>query len=283
MLLLIATTAFAANDDSAEKKEKPLRFVPLITSTPLTGTGVGAAASYLYKMGEDSAKNTGRTHYCPSNIADRSRLQLTVDPKKRILLIIWWMDLQEIFGNIDLILDWRNFRPGGGARNVVMTWRNKMMNLRSLVVILGGVCMAATGMAQELMIFPNDNQTPEKQEEDKFACYGWAKGETGFDPMAPPTATEAPPQQSAKQGGLARGAVRGAAIGQIVGGDSSSTKSGAAAGAAIGGMRRNDQKRKEQQAQQQWEQDQARIYTENRNRYNRAYAACLEGKNYTVR
>ena len=37
--------------------EKPLRFVPLITSTPLTGTGVGAAASYLYKVGEDSAKS----------------------------------------------------------------------------------------------------------------------------------------------------------------------------------------------------------------------------------
>ncbi len=160
-----------------------------------------------------------------------------------------------------------------------------MMNLRisSLVVILGGVCMAATGMAQELMIFPNDDQTPEKQEEDKFVCYGWAKGETGFDPMAPITATQPPPQQSAKQGGLARGAVRGAAVGQIVGGDSDSTKKGAAAGAAVGGMRRNDQKRKEQQAQQQWEQEQAQIYTEKRNRYNRAYAACLEGKNYTVR
>ena len=54
-LFLVATSAFAADEDSDEKKEKPLRFVPLITSTPLTGTGVGAAASYLYKMGEDSA------------------------------------------------------------------------------------------------------------------------------------------------------------------------------------------------------------------------------------
>ena len=54
-LLLFATTAFAADDDSGEKKERPLRIVPLITSTPLTGTGVGAAASYLYTVGEDSA------------------------------------------------------------------------------------------------------------------------------------------------------------------------------------------------------------------------------------
>lgn len=169
-------------------------------------------------------------------------------------------------------------------KNIEMNGRTKMLNLRiSLVTALFGVCIAATGMADELMIFPNADQSAEKQEEDKYVCYSWAKGETGFDPMAPPTATEAPPQQQAKQGGVARGAVRGAAVGQLIGGDSSSTKSGAAAGAAVGGMRRNDQKRKEQQAQQQWEQEQQQIYAENRNRYNRAYAACLEGKDYTVR
>jgi uncharacterized protein YcfJ len=138
-------------------------------------------------------------------------------------------------------------------------------------------------MAQELMIFPNNDQSKEKQEEDKFACYSWAKGETGFDPMAPPTVTEAPPQQQAQKGGMGRGAVRGAAVGQIVGGDSDSTWKGAAAGAAVGGMRRNDQKRNEQQQQQQWEQEQAQIYADKRNRYNRAYSACLEGKDYTVR
>ncbi len=159
-----------------------------------------------------------------------------------------------------------------------------MLNIRnSLLAVLCGVCIAGTSLAQELMIFPNDNQTSDQQEADKFACYSWAKGETGFDPMVVPTATEAPPQQEAKQGGMGRGAVRGAAVGQIVGGDSDSTWKGAAAGAAVGGMRRNDQKRKEQQAQQQWEQEQQQIYAENRNRYNRAYAACLEGKNYTVR
>ncbi len=153
----------------------------------------------------------------------------------------------------------------------------------SVVAALCGLCMAATGMAQELMIFPNADQSAEQQEEDKFFCYGWAKGESSFDPMAPPTATEAPPQQQAKKGGVGKGLVRGAVVGQIVGGDSKSTRRGAAAGVAVGGMRRQDQKRKEAQAREQWEQEQVRIYTENRNRYNRAYAACLEGKNYTVR
>lgn len=159
-----------------------------------------------------------------------------------------------------------------------------MLNLRNcLVATLLGACLNTAGMAQELMIFPNNDQSEEKQEEDKFACYSWAKGETGFDPMAPPTVTEAPPQQQAQKGGMGRGAVRGAALGQIVGGDSDSTWKGAAAGAAVGGMRRNDQKRNEQQQQQQWEQEQAQIYADKRNRYNRAYSACLEGKDYTVR
>jgi hypothetical protein len=144
---------------------------------------------------------------------------------------------------------------------------------------LCGICMAATSLADELMIFPNADQAPEQQEQDKFACYSWAKDQSDFDPMAPPTATEPPPQEGAKKGGVGRGLVRGAAVGAIAG----DAGKGAAAGAAIGGMRRQDQKRKEQQQRQQWEHEQQRIYAENRNRYNRAYAACLEGKNYTVR
>ena len=155
-----------------------------------------------------------------------------------------------------------------------------MLNIRSsIVAALCGLCMAATSMADELMIFPNVDQSSEQQEQDKFACYSWAKDQAGFDPMAPPTATEAPPQEGAKKGGVGRGLIRGAAIGAIAG----DAGKGAAAGAVIGGMRRQDQKRKEQQRRQQWEQEQQRIYAENRSRYNRAYAACLEGKNYTVR
>ncbi len=158
-----------------------------------------------------------------------------------------------------------------------------MTNFLRLLVALCTLGIAATGMADELMIFPNADQSPEQQEEDKFACYSWAKGESGFDPMAPPTATEPPPEEGAKKGGVGKGLVRGAAIGALAGDSSKAARRGAAAGGAIGGMRRQDQKRKEEAERQQWEQEQVRIYTENRNRYNRAYAACLEGKDYTVR
>ncbi len=151
------------------------------------------------------------------------------------------------------------------------------------LVVLSALGVTASSVADELMIFPNEGQSAEQQEQDKFACYTWAKGESGFDPMAPPTATEPPPQEGAQKGGVGKGLVRGAAIGGIVGDSSKSAKRGAAAGAAIGGMRRQDQKRKEAAERQQWEQEQQRIYAENRNRYNRAYAACLESKDYTVR
>lgn len=153
----------------------------------------------------------------------------------------------------------------------------------SLVAVLCGICLSGPSVAQELMIFPNADQDKEQQQQDEFTCYNWAKDESSFDPMAAPTATEAPPQQEAQKGGVRRGAVRGAAVGQIVGGDSDSTWKGAAAGAAVGGMRRNDQKRKEEAEYAQWEQEQQQIYAENRNRYNRAYAACMEAKDYTVR
>ena len=158
-----------------------------------------------------------------------------------------------------------------------------MITMRTkLLVVLAGACLAGAATAQELMIFPNEGQDKQQQEQDEFACYSWAKGETGFDPMAVPTATEPAPQATDTSGQMARGAVRGAAIGGIVG-NSDDAKKGAAAGAAVGGMRRRDQKRKDDQARAQWEQEQQQIYAENRSRYNRAFAACMEAKDYTVR
>ncbi len=60
-------------------------------------------------------------------------------------------------------------------------------------------------LSQELFIYPEEGQSAEQQEKDKFECYSWAKGNSGFDPMAPPTATAPPPQKEAAKGGAARG------------------------------------------------------------------------------
>jgi len=163
-----------------------------------------------------------------------------------------------------------------------------MIRTRSLLLTAGLLCLANTPLiAQELMIYPAKGQSAEQQEQDKFQCYGFAKGQSGFDPMAPPTATAPPPAKEAQEGGVGRGAVRGAlggaAIGYIAGDTKKGAKIGAVGGGLVGGMRRSDQKQREEHNRQQWEQQQVQQYSANRNNYNRAYAACLEGRGYTVR
>ena len=155
------------------------------------------------------------------------------------------------------------------------------------------ICLVVTLMtippvfAQDPIIYPNKGQSAEQQEKDKFDCYTWAKGQTGFDPMQVPTATAPPPGQQPPQSsavrGAAGGALAGVAIGAIAGDAGKGAAIGAASGALVGGMRRRDQQQQQAQAQQQWEQEQAANYANQRNNYNRAYGACLEGRGYTVK
>jgi hypothetical protein len=141
--------------------------------------------------------------------------------------------------------------------------------------------LAAAGLAaQELMIYPNKGQSQDQQQQDEFQCYNWAKQQTGFDPMQVPTATSPRPQEEGSVvGGAAKGAIGGALIGAIAG----DTGKGAAIGGALGGMRGLSQKSQSRRDEEQWEQQQAQQYAQRQNEYNRAYAACLEGRGYTVR
>ena len=159
-----------------------------------------------------------------------------------------------------------------------MNDRNRQLAALSLAAML----TAGAAVAQDLMIYPAQNQTPEQQERDKFECYGWAKGESGFDPMVQPRATEPPPEQQSTRGGVLRGAAIGGVVGNIAGDDSSDRRDARRAGAVIGGLKQRNTKRRNEQAQQQWEQEQQQIYQQNRNNYNRAYSACLTGRGYTV-
>jgi len=156
-------------------------------------------------------------------------------------------------------------------------------------LLLAGVLGLAGGplLAQDLMIYPAKGQSAEQQEKDKFECYTFAKGQSGFDPMALPTTSTPPPAKEAPEGGAGRGAVRGAlggaAIGYLAGDTKQGAKIGAAGGGLLGGMRRHDQKAREERNRQQWEQQQVQQYSQNRNNYNRAFSACMEGRGYTVR
>ncbi len=144
--------------------------------------------------------------------------------------------------------------------------------------------MLATGpvLAQDLYIYPAKGQSAEQQNKDEYECYQWAKRDTGFDPMAVPRASSPAPSTGQRRGGVARGALGGAAIGAIAG-DSDDAAKGAAIGGLLGGMRQRRQNVSAEQERAQWEQQQASEYASQRNNYNRAYAACLEGRGYTVK
>ena len=166
-----------------------------------------------------------------------------------------------------------------------------MKQIAILISVTASLFLSGSALAQEMVIYPSQGQSNEQMEQDKFQCYSWSKNESGFDPMALPTTSEPPPAKEAQQGGVARGAVRGTlaggAIGAIAGNSKSDTRTGlragAATGALVGGMRRNNQVKKEDQQRKNWEQQQVNEYAQGRTNYNRAYAACMEGRGYSVK
>jgi len=162
------------------------------------------------------------------------------------------------------------------------------MNANRITGLCLGLLLAALpAAAQEPIVYPAKGQSNDQMERDKYECYQWAKGQTGFDPMAPPTATQPPPQTDAPTASAGKGLVGGAVAGSLIGGIADGNwGQGAAIGAAAGGLfgahRKNSQKKQAAQQQDSWEQQQAQIYAQRRHEYNRGYAACLTGRDYTV-
>jgi len=158
-----------------------------------------------------------------------------------------------------------------------------MRLLYSFIIIL---TFTSLSFAQDFFVFPSQGQSQQQMDRDKADCIVWARQQTGFDPLQTPTATTPPPTQGARQGGIIRGGARGALVGTAAGAISGNIGRGAAIGAStgalMGGFRASDQRRNQSASQQQWAQQQASIHAQERDRFNRAYIACLQGKGYTV-
>ena len=160
--------------------------------------------------------------------------------------------------------------------------------LRTGLVALAIAVIAPAGQAfsQTIFAYPNQGQSQEQQDMDRYQCHTWAVQQSGFDPMQTPTASSPPPQQESTGPGVVGGAAGGAAIGAIGGAIAGDAGKGAAIGAVsgglLGGVRSQRQNRQNQQARQNWEQQQAAQYQNARNGYNRAFAACMEARGYTV-
>lgn len=162
------------------------------------------------------------------------------------------------------------------------------MTLKNILGLAAGLLLGVSvASAQEVVVYPAKGQSAEQTDKDKFECYQWAKGQSGFDPMAPPTPTSAPPPQTDSGASVGGGAVKGAVLGTLIGGIAGGNWGhgaayGAAAGGLMGGVRSHDDKVRNEQAQEQWERQQAAQYQQQRNNYNRNYSACLQGRGYTV-
>jgi hypothetical protein len=163
-----------------------------------------------------------------------------------------------------------------------MTWSKVAIATWGWLAIVGGLPVAA----QQPIAYPAKGQTPQQQQKDVGECQGWAKQTTGVDPVAVAQAPPPPPQSGSSGGGgeRIRGAARGAAGGAIGGAIAGDAGEGAAIGAVVGTIaggaraRRNKAAQQQQAVQQHQAQQQNQLGT-----YNRAFAACMEGRGYTTK
>ena len=162
--------------------------------------------------------------------------------------------------------------------------------------------------AQQIGVFafPKNGQDADQQLKDESECYGMAKQRTGIDAQAPPPQglsedeKKAAQQQAGAnapkaQGGRVRGAARGAAGGAAVGAIAGDAGKGAAAGAVVGTMKggaaqRSANAQSQQQAaaqtaaaQKKAEEEMLRQHQEGIDVFQRAFAACMDARNYSVK
>jgi len=131
---------------------------------------------------------------------------------------------------------------------------------------------ATVSVAQKPSVYPAKKQTAEQQKKDDGECRAWAKKDTGIDPVA--ASQPAPQQTGPAVGGGER--LKGAAGGAVIGGIAGDAGAGALVGTVVGGAKaRRNQKAQNQQSQQQQQQA--------LNTYYKAYAACMEGRGYSVK
>lgn len=138
-----------------------------------------------------------------------------------------------------------------------------------LLVATTLIFLAAPAVAQKQYVYPSKGQSQKQQDTDTAECTRWAQSQSGVDPSAPPPAGGVGTHARGTVGGAARGAAVGAAVGAIAG----DAGKGAGIGAVMGGVggRRGS---KHQQAAGQ---------AESTDSFQRAFAACMEPRGYSVK
>jgi hypothetical protein len=168
--------------------------------------------------------------------------------------------------------------------------KGKEMISKSIMSVAVLVTFVSAPAIAQPIIYPAKGQSAAQQQKDEAECYTWAKGQTGYDP-AQATQYVAPPPQQQSTGGErvkagAVGAVGGAAIGAIAGDTGKGAAIGGVIGIMAGGRQQRQKEAANQQANAQYQQNtaqQQQATAAQQQNFQRAYAACFEGKGYTVK
>lgn len=144
---------------------------------------------------------------------------------------------------------------------------------------------------QKVFVYPNNGQSPQQTERDRYECHVWAVQQTGVDPSRPdaPPAERVVVQPANPPGtGTAVGAIGGAILGSILAGPRNAGAGlvlGAATGAVVGSASDANAQAQARAQQAQINQQTAEQMAASRQRadlYRRALSACLQGRGYTV-
>lgn len=134
-----------------------------------------------------------------------------------------------------------------------------------------------------LYVFPTKDQSSEQQDADEMACYKWAKEQTGVDPLNPPE-VQAQEVDHSVDGTAVVGAAHGAAAGAAIGAIAGDAGKGAAIGAVAGGLRGRRSKVVGDEMEQQYNNAEADAQEQElMNNFKKAFTACMEAKDYTVK
>jgi len=144
-----------------------------------------------------------------------------------------------------------------------------------LMAPIAAIEAAAQG---QIIIYPSQGQTIEEQSRDESECRTWAQNQSGFNPAIGPIFVHSPQQGGEVVGGAARGALLGVVGGAIGGNAGRGAAIGAGVGATAGLMGRRRQQRDVDAANRQARAD----YDAGLATFNRAFAACMSGRGYTV-
>jgi hypothetical protein len=217
----------------------------------------------------------------------------------------------------------REFRLHEGAFEMNKRTVAKSAICLALILSAASVALAQTQPAQSaappaqapawspsqnigMFAFPKNGQSADQQLKDESECYGMAKQRTGIDAQAPPpkglseeekkaqqqqAANNAKQVQGARVAGAARGAAGGAAIGAIAGDAGKGAAAGAVAGTMRGGAaQRSANAQSKQQAaaqtaaaQKKAEEQLLAQHQEGVDTFQRAFAACMDARNYSVK